>query len=148
MGYCFGLKLVIIRFLKNKNSGHTPHDRDYSPGLRVVFSFLVIYPRELIFSEVGHLVLPQLTFTLSFYDLLIVYAVVLGLMNFVVVAHRDVKFRNQDSVSRLFETKFSWSRSRSRSRGPRSRSRSRSRGVRSRSRSRGSWSRSRSRSRG
>ena len=52
-------------------------------------------------------------------------------MNFIVVAHRDVKFRDQVSVSRLFETKFSWSRSRSR--GPRSRSRSR--GVRSRCRS-------------
>src|SRR5206468_3491701 len=35
IGYCFGLKLVVIRFLKNKNSGHTPYDRDYAyfPGL-------------------------------------------------------------------------------------------------------------------
>src|SRR5437867_1315419 len=86
----------------------------------------------------GPIVLPQLTITISFYDLLIVYAVALGLMNFVVVTHRDVKFRDQVLVSRLFETKFSWSRSRSRFRGHRSRSRSR--GVRSRARSRGFWS--------
>src|SRR6059036_380929 len=100
MGYDFGLNLVITRFLKNKNSGHTPYDRDYSPGLSVVFSFRAILPWGFIFSEVGLLVLPQLTITISFYDLLIVYAVVLGSMNFVVVAYRDVKFRDQISVSR------------------------------------------------
>src|SRR5437899_2973633 len=145
MGYSFGLKLVVIRFLKNKNSSHTPYDRDYSPGLSVVFSCRAILPWGLIFSEVGSLVRPQLTIMISFDDLVIVWAVVLGLMNFVAVAYRDVKFRDQVSVSRLFETKFSWSRSRSRSRGPRSRSRSQSRGIRSRSRSRSRVLRSRSR---
>src|SRR5437867_9636093 len=70
-----------------------PCDRDYSPGLSVVFSFRAILPWGFIFSEVGPLVLPQLTITISFYDLLIVYAIVLGLMNFVVVAHRDVVSR-------------------------------------------------------
>ena len=105
MGYCFDLKLVVIRFMKNKNSGYT-YDRDYSPGLSVVFSFRAILPWGIIFSEASLLVLPQLTITISFYDLLMVYAIVLGLMNFVVVAHRDVKLRDLVSVSRLFETKF------------------------------------------
>ena len=40
----------------------------------------------------GFLVLPRLTITVAFDDLLIVYAAVLGVMNFVVIAHRDVKF--------------------------------------------------------
>src|SRR5437899_405986 len=106
MGYRFGLKLVVIRFPKTKNSGHTPYDRDYSPRLSVVFSFRAILPWEFLFSEVGSLVLSRLIITISFYDLLIVYAVVLGLVNFIVVAHRDVKFRDQVSVSRLSRPNF------------------------------------------
>ena len=49
MGYDFDLKLVVTRFLKNKNSGHTPYERDYSPGLIVVFSFRAILPWGFIF---------------------------------------------------------------------------------------------------
>src|SRR5437867_4401321 len=62
-------------------------------------------------------------------------------IHLIIFFFRDIKSRDQDSVSRPLETTFSWSRSRSRG----SRSRSRSRGVRSRSRSRsrGSYSRSR-----
>src|SRR2546425_6197773 len=93
-GYCFGItfNLVVIRFVKNKNSSHTPYDRDYCPGRSVVFSFRAILPWRFIFSEVGPLVLPQLTITISFYDLVIVYAIVLRLMNFVIVAHRMLSF--------------------------------------------------------
>src|SRR2546425_11744513 len=73
-------------------------------GLRVTFELSCHTSLGIHFSEVGPLVLPQLTITISFYDLLIIYTVVIGLMNFVVVAHKDVKFRDQVSVSRLFET--------------------------------------------
>ena len=69
MGYCFGPKLVVVRFLKNKNRDHTPYDRDYSPGLSVVFRFRAILPWGFIFSEVGPLVFPQLIITIAFYDL-------------------------------------------------------------------------------
>src|SRR5437867_1736394 len=106
MDDCFGLKLVVIRFLRNKNSGHTAYDCDYSPGLCDFFSFHAILHWRFFFSEVGFLVLPQLTITIAFYDLLIIYAAVLGLMKFVVVAHRDVKFRDLISVSRPLEIKF------------------------------------------
>src|SRR2546425_2852484 len=108
-GYCFGItfNLVVIRFLKNKNSSHTPYDRDYSPGLSVVFSFRAILSWRFIFSKLGLLVLPQLIIAIGFNDLLIIQATVLRLMNFIVVAHRDIKFRDQVSVSRPFETKFS-----------------------------------------
>src|SRR2546425_8349899 len=95
MGYCFGLNLVVIRFLKNKNSGYTPYDRDYCPGLSVVFCFRAILPWRFIFSEVSPLVLPQLTITIFFYDLLIVYAAVLRLMYFVIVAHRMLSFETR-----------------------------------------------------
>ena len=49
MGYGFDLKLVVISFLRNKNSGHTPYERDYSPELIVVFSFRAILPWGFIF---------------------------------------------------------------------------------------------------